>query len=195
MLTLDKGAVKKLKLPESFILGEEEYGGKGLNWRRQYVSRLGSGVEITSYYRGRPAAKVDSDAFRAVMSKPPHEIFLEGQTTEEQAEPILQEVWGALGNAGNNQITNKSEGLGGPRFHMVSCSTIDMNGRRVMVATGWFHGPDGAVHNHYCGIFFDASPNEEACRIEELIFQADSQQVYDSYLPSFREALFTMEWN
>jgi hypothetical protein len=195
MLTLDKGAIKTLVLPENFVLAEEEYGGMGFNWRRQYVPKGETQIEITSFYRGRPAAEIDSEAFRTELAKPQHEIFTQGKTDPKDAEASLSELWGALGNAGNNQITNEDTGISGPRFYLESARTLDVQGRRVLVVGGYFHGVDGDLHNWYCGIFIDGSPEEDCSQIEELVFQADTKELYDKYFPEFWKALDTIEWS
>ena len=116
-------------------------------------------------------------------------------TLDEKTTKRIRSLESALGNAGNNQITNSSSGVSGPRFYLEKIHVIDLSSKPVMAVQGYFHGFDGQVHNHYMGIFFDATPDDrDYCQIEEIVFQAPTWELFGKYFPQFQKTLNSIRW-
>lgn len=194
MLTVQKGAIKKFTLPDGFVLGEEEYGGMGYNWRRRYVPGANNEVAIISYYRGSEEPASDGEVFRHLLSKPPHLIYREGETDRQAALSTLYNLAPIIGGAGNNNLVNQRTGLSGPRFHLEIMRTLKLGGRTVLEVAGWFHGASGELHNYYDGILFDGDSASAGVAVEELLFEAQTKQLFDRYWPAFLESLKSIEW-
>jgi hypothetical protein len=47
---------------------------------------------------------------------------------------------------------------------------------------------------YYCGLFVDSDPEREDCVIEELVFEAQTKELYEKYRSSFEKALATIQW-
>ena len=95
----------------------------------------------------------------------------------------------------DNQISNKNIGSFGPKFFLQEIAVREINGRKLMDVLGYFHGPDLEVQNHFRGLLIDANPNDgNRCRIEELIFQADTDELFKKYADDFEVAANSIQW-
>ena len=195
--TKTRGAVKKISLPERFVVDRRVDGGMGDNWESCFHPLDQSGVSIFLYYRGRPISGEDAEAFRSLLERQPHEIFSLSSAPFPSAAAVtlFLQLAEALGNAGNNQLINREGGIRGPRFFLEQAETFDLRGRRVLCVRGHFHGPDREPHNYFCGIFFDSATYDKDCRVEELILQAETESLFDQYYPLFRQSIETIEWS
>ncbi len=192
------GAIRAIKLPQEFVKGEEYINAFGPSWNVTYNPRETDDVEICFLYSGSPISNFGSTGLRLLLEKPPHVVVhTKGreQTLPDTKVSLLCELEEVLGNAGNNQITNQKKGAAGPRFHLDKIETLDLNMRRVLVVTGWFHNHEGKMQNNYQGIFFDGSPTQDSCAVEEIIFQTRTHALFDEYWDQFKSALLTIEWN
>ncbi|MBX9693324.1 MAG: hypothetical protein K2Z81_13130, partial [Cyanobacteria bacterium] len=140
--TLSCGEIAKITMPSGFIRGQESHGGMGNNWNIPFSPPDGSPVEIALFYRGSPETSIDTTVFRDILSQNPHVVF-EQESPQSAIAPemakVVTDIRHFLGNAGNNQITNQEEGIGGPRFFLERIETIDLNGRPVLGVHGFFH--------------------------------------------------------
>lgn len=195
------GAIKSIKLPDSFARGETLYGGMGQNWRRSFHPREKKDsleVSITSMFRGSPTAVNDASIFRKILAEPPRVIYSSDSRSSHLCHPkaqlLVSEMVDVLGNAGNNQLTNCETGVGGPRFYLQRMESILLNGKKVLAVYGVFHNSQMEPQAYYCGLFVDSDPEREDCVIEELVFEAQTKELYEKYRSSFEKALATIQW-
>jgi len=195
------GVIKSIKLPDSFARGAVLYGGMGQNWRRSFHPREkkdAGDVAITSLFRGSATIGNDACTFRKVLAQPAGMIFSSSAESKHKCHPraqlLINEMADALGNAGNNQLTNLETGVGGPRFYLQRMETIELNGRKVLAVYGVFHNSQMQAQAYYCGLFVDSDPAAADCVIEELVFEAQTKELYDKYRAGFEKALSTIQW-
>jgi len=197
----DLGVIKSIELPDSFTRGAVVLGGIGRNWRRIFHprdKRDAQAVSIISYFRGGPAPPADGKMLRKLLAKPCGLIYSsepESTNAHPQAPTLINALVDALGNAGNNQLTNPETGFGGPCFFLEKVETIELNKKNVLAVHGYFHDRELNAENFYTGVFVDASPNDAECLIEELVFEANTPRLYEKYYSSFQKALNTIRWN
>lgn len=195
------GVIKSIKLPDSFARGETLHGGMGQNWRRSFhprEKRDSSQVSITSLFRGSPTECREASSFRKVLAQPPGLIFCSAEDSQHLCHPeahaLIKEMAEALGNAGNNQLTNFEKGVGGPRFRLQRMEVLEISGRKVLAVYGVFHNSNMEPQAYYCGLFVDAAPGKEDCAIEELVFEAQTKELYEKYRLGFEKAISTIQW-
>lgn len=192
MLTLQEGAIAKIDLPQGFELMEETRGGMGMNWLRVYSPKGVSGLSISLFYRGAPELVDYARVFRGLL-KNPSVIFDDqnGPNGDDTTIARVRSIQSCLGNAGNNQIANPENS----RFYLEKIQTINLCGRPVMAVQGYFFGPDGQPDNNYMGVFYDATPDDrELCRIEEIVFEASTWELFEKYFPEFQKTLNSIRW-
>jgi hypothetical protein len=195
MPTLTKGAVQDMQLPADFEFGQDLLGGMGLNWLKSYQAVENKDVQISLFYRGTPNTAESVAGFRFLLSMQGVLFDVDKGDPDEQTRKRICSLETALGNAGNNQITNKASGISGPRFFLEKIHVINLNSKSVMAIQGYFHGYDGEVHNHYMGVFFDATPDDKTyCQIEEVVFQAPTWELFERYFPQFQKTLNSIRW-
>lgn len=184
---------KFVRMPDGFRFEGEEYGGRGENWLKTYTSAaLADRVKLCQRFSGYPLSEVDSESFRGALERNPQTIFEKSKPVETTI-PLRQLCY-ALGNVGDNQVTNSTEAPYGPTFELEKLSVEEVAGRRVIRAWGWFHGADMVPDHYFCGIFVDAHPDSEECCVEELYMEAYSEELYKQCLPVFEEMIETMTW-
>lgn len=194
MIVKNAGSIDKILLPPNFIAGSEEYGGKAMNWEKKFHPVNEPGVTIALYYRGMPCPQVYGDAFRQITKQPPA-VYFDEQLNEANRVDAVVRLGQALGNAGNNQLSNTATGLGGPRFHIQSLKTMLLVGKPVVFVTGLFHSFDMVVSNYYAGYFVDATPSDDRCRLEEIFLQAESIELFEKFREPFERAIATIQWS
>ena len=193
MLTLQEGAIAKIDLPPGFVLMEETRGGMAMNWLRRY-SKNGNDISISLFYRGAPELAQFASDFRSLLET--ETVVFDGQNgpSDEVAAGHVKNMRSVLGNAGNNQITNQDK-ENGPHFFLEKIQTIKLNGRPVLSVQGYFYGGDGEIDNYYMGIFFDATPGDAtACKVEEIIFEAKSWELFEKNFGAFQASLNSIRW-
>jgi hypothetical protein len=201
-MRVDLGTIKSINLPDSFAKGEVLYGGMGQNWRKTFHPREKKDtkdVAITSMFRGSPTLESDGITFRTLLRQPPGVIFSADENAESKMQPqakqIVNALADALGNAGNNQLTNTETGFGGPRFYLQRMETLELNKRKVLAVYGVFHNSEMKAQNYYVGLFVDSKPDTKECVVEELVFEAQTRELYEKYRVSFEKSLTTIQWN
>ncbi len=201
-MRVDLGTIKSINLPDAFTKGEVLFGGMGQNWRKTFHPREkkdAQDVAITSMFRGSPTLESDGRAFRTLLRQPAGVIFSADKDTEiethPQAEKIVNALADALGNAGNNQLTNQETGFGGPRFYLQKMETLELNKRKVLAVYGVFHDREMKPQNYFIGLFVDAKPDKKECNVEELIFEAQTRELYEKYRGGFEKSLTSIEWD
>lgn len=209
MLLKKIGVIKEMLLPPEFVQGEQEFGGKGNNWRLSYHPRkfkdTDSGAQIILYYRGKPPYKTAGDAFRVLLTQSPGTLFEQSKDTNTRPiASILKNLSEALGPAADNQLLNhEPPGLSGPLFFMQKIAVAVVNKRKLLALTGVFHGtsvPFEEFEGHpttsyYHGLLFDSAPGNQPCSIEEIVLQAPTQALLEQYLPSFEKAVASIRWS
>ena len=201
MLEAHFGVIKSIKLPDSFARGETLNGGMRQNWRRSFHPREkkdSRDVSITSLFRGSPTPFLEASTFRKVLAQPPGLIFSSAEDSQHLCHPeaplLINEMAEALGNAGNNQFTNFETGVGGPRFCLQRMEVLAIGGRNVLAVYGIFHNSKMEPQAYFCGLFIDAAPDKADCAIEELVFEAQTKELYEKYRLAFERALSTIQW-
>ncbi len=184
---------KFVQMPKGFRFESEDYGGRGNNWLRTYTKPdTGDMVKLCQRFSGYPLSEIDSESFREVLKQKPHIIY-EKSAANDQA-PSLRDICYALGNVGDNQMTNSTPAPYGPTFELEKMAVEEVAGRNVIRVCGWFHGVDMVPQHYFCGMFVDAEPDSEECRVEELYMEAYSEELYMSHLPLFDEMIQKMTW-
>jgi len=201
-MRVDLGTIKSINLPDSFAKGEVLFGGMGQNWRKSFHPREkkdARAVAITSMFRGSPTLDSDGRTFRTLLRQPPSLIFSADSKAENeihpQAKKIINALADAMGHAGNNQLTNPETGFGGPCFYLQRMETLELNKKKVLAVYGVFHDSEMKPQNYFVGLFVDAKPDKEECIVEELIFEAQTRELYEKYHSSFEKSLTTIQWN
>lgn len=194
MNTEKLGVIKTMRLPDDFARGEERTGGMGQNWRKIFHPKNNPEVSITSLYRGSAAFAPSGKAFRILLAESPTVVYSTDDSNHMQAKTIITSLTDALGNAGDNQLTNSDQGERGPLFFLQRLETLALNGKTALAVYGIFHDSQKTPHNYYIGIFLDADPKAKDCRIEEIIFEAQSRELYDQYHKQFEDSLKTIQW-
>ncbi|CAN5350591.1 hypothetical protein BH11CYA1_BH11CYA1_13490 [soil metagenome] len=209
MLLKKIGVIKELLLPPEFVQGEQEFGGKGNNWRLSYHPRkfkdTDTGAQIILYFRGKSPYKTAGDAFRVFLAQSPTTLF--DSTKDKNTRPIssmLKNLGESLGPAANNQLLNKEEpGLQGPLFFLQKVAVALVNKRKVLALTGIYHASDVSpeafeghpLTSYYHGLLFDSAPGSQPCCLEELVMQAPTAALLEQYMPSFEKAVASIRWN
>lgn len=188
------GAIKKILLPGEFSEGKTTYGGTGQNWSFDYYAKNNPEVTITFYYRGTSIHDDDALFFLRLLEKEPQQIFSADKNSHESVEQLIHGLAPALGNAGNNQITNKNTGMRGPRFFLASLQTMEINNKRALLVAGYFHTFEGSFSQAFRGLFFPAKNTPDSCDIEELFLQTPSKESMEEYASKFAQALASIEW-
>lgn len=191
MLTLQEGAIAKIDMPPGFAQRDEVRGGMGMNWLRVHSPTQDDGVSISLFYRGAPELAEYAKTFRALLKSPAIIFDDQDGPNDEGALEKVRGMQSCLGNAGNNQFTNPDNA----RFALEKIQTITLSGRPVMAVQGFFYGPDGKPDNNYFGVFYDATPKDpEFCRIEEIVFEAVSWELFEKYFSAFQASLNSIRW-
>ena len=209
MLLKRIGVIKELLLPPEFVQGEQEFGGKGNNWRMSYHPRnfkdADSGAQIVLYYRGKPPIKTAGDAFRVLLAQSACTLFEHNKDTNTKPiASILKNLSEALGPAADNQLLNhEPPGLNGPIFFMQKMAVKLVNKRKALALTGIFHGTSVAAEefaghattSYYHGLLFDSAQGNQPCAIEEIVLQAPTEALMQQYMPSFDKAVASIRWS
>jgi hypothetical protein len=201
-MRVELGTIKSTNLPDAFTKGEVLFGGMGQNWRKNFHPREkkdARDVAITSMFRGSPTLELDGKTFRSLLRQPAGVIFSADRKAQNkihpQAEEIVNALADALGNAGNNQLTNPQTGLGGPRFYLERMEILELNKKKVLAVHGFFHDSEMKPQNYFIGLFVDAKPDQRECIVEELIFEAQTRELYEKYCGGFEKSLTSIEWD
>jgi|688.fasta_scaffold453995_2 hypothetical protein len=180
------GCIKSIALPSDWQADSELNTGvlKMLCAR----PKADSDIEITLFQKTQGVSAESMQIFRTALNQGEHKI-VEGSDQLLKLSPIM-------GNAGNNQWTNKDRGRSGPNFRFTSGEVTKINGKPVLKVKGSFLEPESKkLQNEYCGIFIDAGTDNNL--VQEIYLQVPSHYGYfqfEKYLKTFTDALFTLKW-
>lgn len=208
MLLKNIGVINDILLPPDFVEGEKIFGGMGNNWSLQYHPRLHSADElsIALYYRGSPPLKTAGDAFRVLLSQTAKILFDEN-TDKSAHRPIanmLKNVGDAIGGVADNQLTNHYQAaLSAPKFYLQKLEVALLMRRKILAVSGIFHRGGARIEefagdpatSYFHGLYYDAAPGNQLCRVEELTLTASTQELFEQYMVSFERMLPTVRWN
>lgn len=186
------GIIKSMDLPTGFVLAHQEAGTRGANWLRKYGPAGDKSVEICDVYRGYPQVPIDNERLRELLAKAPLVVF--DKATDVCDTDSIKQMSLALGNVGDNQLTNRLSGLSGPMFELEKLVADFVGGRSVIRVEGWFHDAGFKPDKFFSGIFFDATPEDENARVEELFLQCESLNQQLQYRPAFDQLLASIKW-
>lgn len=145
-------------------------------------------VEISLFQKMQGVQTSEIQDFRDILNKPEHKIV-------ESAEQLLL-LSPILGNAGNNQWSNKTRGVGGPPFRFTSGETKRINSRTVLQIQGTFIQPESKESvNQHCGIFIDSGAERNL--VQEIYLQVPCRHGYfqfEQYMKIFTQVLATVIW-
>jgi hypothetical protein len=186
MELVEFGCIKRVTLPADWTADPEL--NTSLMTMRSYHPRAQDDVEIT-FFRKLPGLRAEEiEKFRRFLDLPMHKIA-EGSSELVELTPVL-------GNAGNNQWSNRNRGAAGPNFRFTSGETIFIKDRLVLQVKGSFIDPaTKKALNEYCGLFFDSGADKNT--IEEAYLQVPSRYGYfqfERYLKVFMDAVFSIQW-
>ncbi len=190
------GAIRTITIPETFVVSKERYADFASSWMICYSPVGEENVEIGLVYRGKPVYIDDAVLFRSIVNKSDQKLFESDSSGQdfEKDKSLLKSMTFILGKMGNNQLTNTEKGVFGPEFYLERLETILLNGRRALSIKGHFQGPDLSIHNYYYGLLYERKRSSEKCDIEEVFFQAHSQELYDKYFFDFAATLKSIIW-
>lgn len=197
MTTAAAGAIKKISLPEGFLKGEELVGGLGNNWTCKFHPQNDPEVDLSLYYRGRPIVGTHAKNFRDMLRRPPQFIFAASDfiPATELETNLVASLSVAMGNSGNNQLSNKAAGTAGSRFFLETMQIRSVKNKHALAVTGYFHDADGELNLAFRGLFYEAKPGDDSgCDVEEIFMQAPSRELLDRYTEAFEAMLATIEW-
>ena len=183
---LQFGSIKRVALPDGWLAQPERK--TPIMTSRSCHPVTTEDVEITFFRRRQEIAAQPMAALRETLARAVHRIA----DASEEVTSLSQ----AMGNAGDNQWTNKTHGSGGPPFRLVKAETIQLREKKVLLARGSFLEPTTRrAVNEYCGIFVDAVPDRYM--IEEVFLQVPSRYGYfqfEQYLKIFTATISSIEW-
>jgi hypothetical protein len=147
-----------------------------------------SDIEITLFQKTQGVSAAAIQDFRAALNQGEHKI-VEGSNQLLKLSPVM-------GNAGNNQWTNKERGRNGPNFRFTSGEVVKIKGKPVLKIKGSFLEPESKqLQNEYCGIFIDAGTDNNL--VQEIYLQVPSHHGYfqfEKHLKTFTDALSSLSW-
>ncbi len=206
-ISASRGLIGQILLPEGFEeLEQQEPGLLSCGWQKRFLYSKNRSLEISLFYRGAGIGLENAAGFRSLLEAGPRLFIEQGAANLVSADSkpqgmfelkeLLKSLTCCLGNLKNNQLLNPASGVYGPAFFLERLEVLELVGKNVLLAKGYFHGPDGDARTYYCGIFIDASPQDaKRCRIEEVIFQAAEEHVFERHFPAFVSALASIVWN
>lgn len=173
------GAIRQLTLPVNW---NERSGGAalGVRWEKVFSPNVAPSVELTISYRGVPL----DEASRKVFSF----LLKQGEKDSVSNEEILalRTVMG-VATAGDNQYTNKQEGIDGPVFDLQSLRVSSVAGKIVLRVEGKFKNG-----RYYTGMFYQAG--SEGKLVEEFYLQATKPEDFEQYGKTYEEIVQSISW-
>lgn len=182
----DFGPVKSISVPGDWRADEEiNTGVMKMICLRPTAS---DDIEIALFEKTQGVSESAIADFRTILARGEHKI-VEGGEELPQLGPIM-------GNAGNNQWTNKERGARGPNFRFTHGEIARINGKSVLRVKGSFLEPlSKKVQNEYCGIFIDSGADNN--RIQEIYLQVPASYGYfqfERFVKTFTDTLSTVIW-
>ncbi len=194
MPTQTTGVIKSMTVPEAMSEHSQEISGRGKDsWIYSYRLPGDLYPDISYRYSGYPLNQSSDAAFRKLLAQGPQIVFENGnaQFSLQQNLDLVTQISPALGNAGDNQIENPDDG---PIFHLDRMAVIELNGRNVLNAQGYFQSQAKVPRLYFSCVFVDAAAPTERCRVEECYLQAFPHEMYKEYLPSYEKMLASIKW-
>jgi hypothetical protein len=177
---------QSIHIPTDWTADEEI--GSALMRMRSFHPIAHNDVEITFFKKMQGADQESVKDFRELLNQPVHKI-VEGETELLKLTPVL-------GNAGNNQWSNKERGAAGPNFRFTSAETRNVQGRPLLQMKGSFIEPETKkAITEYCGLFIDTGADRNP--IQEIYLQVPSKYGYfqfEQYLKVFLAAVSSIVW-
>lgn len=198
MPTLTTGCITSLRVPEAFTVHDEEFGGYGgTNWSHKYRIWGKKYPEISSRYSGFPVPAYSAAAFRELLAKGPHIVFDTAQADycQDEHKEVVSQVSPALGNSGDNQISNTNEGYDAALFKLERMEVVHLNARPVLQIRGHFHTLEMEPRVFLNCYFIDADPKAKDCRVEELYMQAFPEDILKEHQADFQHVLDSINWS
>lgn len=187
MEVIDIGPIKRIAFPSDWLADSEL--NTGLMKMLCVHPPAHSDIEITFFQKMQGVNESAIRDFREILMLGEHKIVESGQELLKLA-PIM-------GNAGNNQWSNKNSGRRGPNFRFSSGEIVPIQGRPVLKVKGSFMEPETKqLQNEYCGIFIDSGAENNI--VHEVYLQVPSNYgffQFEQYLKVFTDALSTLTWS
>jgi hypothetical protein len=190
-----EGLIKSMRLSSDWSEGETESGNIGYRYLRPFKMKDNDAVRIVLFYRGMPISPQATDAFRKYLKGRTQILFADNEASP-SAEASIRELSEVLDNTANNQLLNKEEeGWQGPHFLLKKVEVTRIAARTVLSVRGCFIEPGTTNRlNEYWGIFADGKPDSAECPVEEIYFEAPSEELFQRHVSQFFEALGTIHW-
>lgn len=163
----DLGKIKSMSLPDGWVAGAPE-PNRGVPGRvyRYFHAPQSKDVQICYFNRGPAMYKQFADGFRDILSKPAHKL-----SPEEI--PYLRELLREMANPKHFQLNN--------------ASTIDHNGKRVLLLEGRYIGIQHDVRE----LFIDSDGTGQF--VQEIYYKAPAA-VFQANLPAAIKAFQSIVW-
>lgn len=187
------GALDQIELPPDFVLVDETFGRMARDWKQQYKPLSDETVEIVFYYRGTSENTADTKTFRAVLDNGPF-VYLAKNKVDNDINSVTLKLRLILGNVGDNQYSRQFTEYTGQHFNLTAFKVAPINGRLAIHVSGQFISVRDTIDYYYQGIFFDGTPGDKNCSIEEVFLQTESEVQFENYKSAFEQSLATIQW-
>ncbi|HEY9678046.1 MAG TPA: hypothetical protein V6C76_08545 [Drouetiella sp.] len=180
------GCIKRIEIPDEWIETPDQSTPLFQMWT--FHPQSIEEIEFCVFQRRQGVTLEDMQIFRATLNKGEHRI-------EESGAELLA-LTPILGNAGNNQWSNKAKGIDGPNFRFTRGDVKMLNGRPVLYVTGSFIDPESKKSlNEYRGIFVDTGSDSND--VQEIYLQVAASKGYfefEKFAKAYEKALATINW-
>ena len=187
------GALDQIELPPDFVLVDETFGRMALVWKQQYNPPGDETVQIVFYYRGKAENAADTKTFRSVLDNGPF-VYLAKNKVDNDINSVTLKLRLILGNVGDNQYSRKFTEYTGQHFNLTAFKVAPINSRLAIHVSGQFISVRDTIDYYYQGIFFDGTPGDKNCSIEEVFLQTESEAQFENYQSAFEQSLATIQW-
>ncbi len=187
------GALDQIELPPDFALADQSYARMARDWRQRYYAHGDEAIQIVLYYRGKAENIEDTKTFRSILDNGPF-VYLAKNKIDNDINSVTLKLRLILGNVGDNQYSRKFTEYTGQHFNLTAFKVAPINGRLAIHVIGQFISVRETIDYYYQGIFFDGTPGDKNCNIEEVFLQTESEGQFEQYKESFEQSLATIQW-
>jgi len=164
----NQGQISKMDLPCGWVERDKSDVTSNIGARsvREFTPPDAPDVKLSFFYRGLPCSETTGDAFKGILSKPPHHVT----PTE------LKTLTEILRERGDNSA-----------FSILAARTEDLNGKRVLIVEGRYRQTQQDLHE----VIIDTDGTGRT--VQEVFFQAPKDK-FPRHLSEAKAALRSIAW-